>query len=183
MVNPTTLAAKINHALKAESAKLYSPYAPANARAYGCSIEDCPNTAYAGGLCNAHYIRKRAGRDMRAPLRNRKRQAKCAECGAPVDGRGGWQLCKSHYRARRRRIIREVCINELGGCCLHCGGVFPHPVYDFHHLCGDDKLFAPSNAFEAASIRAVAEEVAKCVLLCANCHRIEHHGDIPKVSG
>lgn len=173
MTNVAHLQQLIEEALRAESAALYAAPPPKNARAYGCSVNGCPNPAYAGGYCNAHYIRVRKGKPLDLPLKHRT-GGTCRECGKLVDGKGGWALCQSHFRARRRRIIRAVCIEEMGGCCAHCGGVFQHAVYDFHHLDPAGKGFSPSNAIDNQSIGAVAREAAKCILLCANCHRIEH---------
>lgn len=183
MVKATELAKKIRHALKAESEKLYQPWIPKSHRGHPCSIDGCPNPAYAGGLCNSHYLRRRRGADMLAPLQNRKSRQLCVDCGNPVSGKGGWSLCQSHYRMRRRKVIRETAISEMGGCCQHCGGIFPTPVYDFHHRNENEKLFAPSNSYENLSIDVLAEEIAKCDLLCANCHRIEHYGRIPEFIG
>lgn len=69
-------------------------------------------------------------------------------------------------------------VAAMGGKCRTCGGVFPLAVYDFHHL--GDKDYSPSNLMNNGSIKDIARELSKCVLLCANCHRIEHHVDFRK---
>jgi hypothetical protein len=175
MLDAQHIAAAIDLALRNESASLYRPYNPANHRAYGCAIAGCQNNAYAKGLCNAHYLRKRLGKDMATPLRQTSADKKCRECAKPLNGKGGWGLCANHYRQRRRRVIRETCVNLLGGCCQHCGGVFPLPVYDFHHTDSRTKDFAISDVFESKSVADLARELVKCQLVCANCHRIEHY--------
>ena len=175
MTKAAALQAKIEVALKAESQALYVPTIPSNARSYGCSVPGCTNRAYAKGMCNAHYIRARKGKPLDHPLRHKSGRNECTACGSPIDAKGGWSLCKQHYRARRRRIIRDVCAAELGGLCTRCGESFPSYVFDFHHA-SPDKEGSPSNMADNASIRAIAQEVSKCTLLCANCHRIEHHG-------
>lgn len=175
MPDENALADAIRAALAAESAKLYQTYTPRNSRSYGCSVDGCPNKAYAKGLCNAHYIRKRSGKNASAPLRRRLHDPACSACGAQLDGKGGWGLCASHYRKLRRKIVRTVCVDFLGGCCYRCGGLYPLVAYDFHHNDPSRKDFAVSSAFENKSVEALAAEVAKCTLLCANCHRIEHY--------
>lgn len=170
----TRLAQYIQRALDEESTKLYRGYTPTNSRAYGCSIDGCPNPAYAKKLCNAHYIRDRKGMDMSAPLRNRLSGANCTICGKALNGKGGWNLCGQHYKMRRRRIVRRVCIEAMGDVCLRCGQQYPDYVYDFHHLEADDKLHSLGNAIDTISMTEYAEEVVKCALLCANCHRITH---------
>lgn len=56
--------------------------------------------------------------------------------------------------------------------CERCGRHFPSCVMDFHHKKGTTKVKAVS-AFRSLS-QALKDEVAKCELLCANCHRIKH---------
>jgi hypothetical protein len=177
MVNVKELADNIILAFQQESALLYKKASCSNPRAYKCKIDSCINDAYAGGLCNAHYLRKRNGKDLSTPLRHRNKNNKCRHCDKPVDAKGGWSLCKSHYSKRRREIMRSVCIDTLGGCCSKCGEIFPHYVYDFHHIGSLKKDFAISEAIKSVSAEVIASEVAKCILLCANCHRIEHHGE------
>jgi hypothetical protein len=59
MTKAQELQGLIEAALKAQSAVLYNPPQPKNARAYACKVTSCPNAAYAGGYCNAHYVRAR----------------------------------------------------------------------------------------------------------------------------
>jgi hypothetical protein len=58
--------------------------------------------------------------------------------------------------------------------CVKCGISDPR-VLDFHHK-GNDKEFAVSS-FEhiGATLDRIKKEVEKCVVICANCHRILHH--------
>lgn len=58
--------------------------------------------------------------------------------------------------------------------CLLCPENFP-PALDFHHM--GDKLETLSMARNRGrSIRRIVDEMAKCVVLCANCHRKVHSG-------
>jgi len=57
--------------------------------------------------------------------------------------------------------------------CTNCG--FNHPaVLDFHHVDRKNKksvhLLARNGNYKLAR-----EEIKKCIVLCANCHRILHH--------
>lgn len=168
---------KINSALLAENSRLYTGYSPKK-NFKPCSVDGCKNTVYSSGLCNAHYIRKRLGKDMAAPIRHNWKEEgekKCGECGTPTGTKGGWGLCKAHYNKRRREVIRRVCIEEMGGKCAKCGGIFPSYVYDFHHRDPSEKEDAIGNYINNWSVKRMAKEVVKCDLLCANCHRIEHH--------
>lgn len=148
---------------------------PSNSRQYGCSAPGCVRPAYAKGLCNAHYIRDRKGLALDVPVRARKREDVCAQCGVTTGAKGGWGLCQRHYKKARYETLKDAAIVAFGSRCAHCGGSFHRAVFDFHHR--GDKLNSPSEMFLGKSLGALAEELAKCILLCANCHRLEHCDD------
>ena len=162
--------------LKREAAKAYVVSDGKNVRDYNCSVFLCEGKAYAKGLCNAHYIRSRCGGDMSLPIRARHHGKTCSICSSAAGGAGGWGLCKKHYRSKRRNLIRGESVKLMGGKCSHCGGVFPDAAFDFHHLNSSEKESNPSDMIEANSIERISSELSKCILLCANCHRIEHYG-------
>jgi hypothetical protein len=57
--------------------------------------------------------------------------------------------------------------------CLDCGQRLPPVAMDFHHR--DPKQKAGNmNDLRKYSVDKVREELAKCDLLCSNCHRIRH---------
>ena len=58
--------------------------------------------------------------------------------------------------------------------CLDCGGSFPHYVMDFDHVRGE-KLFDIGQG-RSRSERVLRAEMAKCEVVCANCHRERTHG-------
>lgn len=169
---------KLQDALFAESNKRYSGYSPKTNKT-PCCIEGCPNAAVSHGLCNAHYLRKKNGKDLYKPLKNNRRvpDKPCSECGVPIDSKGGWGLCKAHYTQRRRELFRRVCVAEMGDKCARCGQSFPDYVYDFHHRDPSEKEGSPGDVISKWSMRRMAEEVVKCDLLCANCHRITHNDE------
>jgi hypothetical protein len=49
-------------------------------------------------------------------------------------------------------------------------------VYDFHHIGKKDD--DPSWVIANSGIDKIAEELSKCILLCANCHRMEHEREL-----
>jgi len=59
--------------------------------------------------------------------------------------------------------------------CADCGKNYPYYVMDFDHL--EDKSFGISDAINRRrkSLKAVLEEIAKCEVVCANCHRGRTH--------
>jgi hypothetical protein len=76
---------------------------------------------------------------------------------------------EADFRKERKRLAVEL----LGNKCNDCSGVFQLPVYDFHHEDPSKKDGNPSWFLNKKSDRW-QEELAKCVLLCANCHRMRH---------
>lgn len=52
-------------------------------------------------------------------------------------------------------------------------------VLTFHHKNNEDKRNAVSHmAYNGSSVSALLNEIAKCDVLCANCHRVTHNGNI-----
>lgn len=56
--------------------------------------------------------------------------------------------------------------------CLDCGNNFPAYVMDFDHVRGE-KLFTISQGLSLGkSKKEIIAEIAKCDIVCANCHRV-----------
>ena len=76
---------------------------------------------------------------------------------------------RQQHIARNREYIRKV---KSAGCCVDCG-IKDWRVLDFDHVnLADKKLNVSRMARDAYSIEAIACEIAKCEIRCANCHRI-----------
>lgn len=75
----------------------------------------------------------------------------------------------------RRRTKRRA-VDLLGGRCHGCTQVFPVAAFEFHHLDARTKDFAISVDGIPRPWERIAAELAKCVLVCANCHREVHAG-------
>ena len=76
--------------------------------------------------------------------------------------------------ALRRRKIRLKAVNHLGGKCVRCGYSKYPEVLEFHHKDPLKKEFNVSAKGHCRSWDRVKEEIEKCDLLCANCHREIH---------
>lgn len=55
--------------------------------------------------------------------------------------------------------------------CTDCHVKYPYYVMDFDHRPGEDKLFG-LDRYALFNLEKVLEEIAKCDVVCANCHRI-----------
>src|SRR5689334_14115297 len=62
-------------------------------------------------------------------------------------------------------------LKRENGPCPVCGGNFPLVCYDFDHRDRRSKCFNVAETRYWTSIQRVFDEVVKCNILCANCHR------------
>jgi len=69
------------------------------------------------------------------------------------------------HREARRKLLRSLKDKP----CADCGEKFPYECMDFDHVRGR-KTFELSHC-GGVSIERLMREVAKCDLVCANCHR------------
>ncbi len=76
-------------------------------------------------------------------------------------------------RDRRRKIEGMLFINSFKKSCATCG-FDDKRALDFHHRDKNNKLFKISDQRGRLSESILEEEIKKCVVLCANCHRILH---------
>src|SRR5690349_8248608 len=63
---------------------------------------------------------------------------------------------------------RELVLKIRKAPCHDCGGRFPVVCMDLHHL--RKKSFTIAHSYNR-SIATLEKEIAKCIVLCANCHR------------
>lgn len=73
-----------------------------------------------------------------------------------------------------RRKAKEIGIQKLGSQCTKCG---ENKIYllDFHHRNPTEKEGELSDFSKGYNLDKFFEELAKCDLLCANCHREFHY--------
>jgi hypothetical protein len=82
--------------------------------------------------------------------------------------------CRSDYGSVRRKEIKKLAVEFLGGKCVDCDLIDNVlDVYDFHHLDPSKKDFSFGKK-GTRSFAAIKVELSKCVLLCSNCHRRRH---------
>ncbi len=77
---------------------------------------------------------------------------------------------RTYTRVRARKLRAFATRWKLAAGCANCG-FSKHPAaLDFDHV--GEKKFTVGNA---PSLRRLVQEIAKCVVRCANCHRIATH--------
>ena len=60
--------------------------------------------------------------------------------------------------------------------CVKCGQNHP-ATFDFHHVDSRTKEHSVNTLVKNRAFKRAIEEIKKCVVLCANCHRIHHHDE------
>jgi hypothetical protein len=82
-----------------------------------------------------------------------------------------------HHQKSRDANKAFIASLKVGWICK-CGESDPVCI-DFHHREG--KEIAISRAIRAFGPKRLREEIAKCDMICSNCHRKLHKDDIYKV--
>ena len=83
--------------------------------------------------------------------------------------------CEKMYEARARQKKKQLIIHAKDVPCMDCGVRYPHYVMDFDHRDRDDKEYNLAAIHKSASVEKLMKEIAKCDVVCANCHRIRTH--------
>lgn len=56
--------------------------------------------------------------------------------------------------------------------CVDCGVQYPPMAMDFDHISDNKKLNISVMVIQCASKARIRREMAKCELVCSNCHRV-----------
>ena len=75
-----------------------------------------------------------------------------------------------------RKNLKERCVYVMGGVCQLCGYHKTVSALEFHHIDPEQKDFAIGHNTNVSWGKA-RNEIKKCALLCANCHREVHSGE------
>lgn len=90
---------------------------------------------------------------------------------------------RAHYRRnpKARQALNKKRKNEISQMvrdlkhmkpCVDCGVSYPYYIMDYDHLPGEDKKLEVSNIYRRMwGDERIMEEISKCELVCANCHR------------
>ena len=89
---------------------------------------------------------------------------------------GNYAQRREKLNARRRELKKEWDAFKCTLKCTKCG-FSHHAALDFHHedpatKTGNVHRFVSNGQFSRAY-----EEIKKCIVLCANCHRIVHYNE------
>jgi hypothetical protein len=84
----------------------------------------------------------------------------------------------ARHRKKRQAEFRQIIRVAKSQPCADCGGSWPYYVMQFDHARGE-KNFGIATAIGKVgqiTVQALREEIAKCDVVCANCHALRHRG-------
>jgi hypothetical protein len=91
-------------------------------------------------------------------------------------GRLRCKQCRNDAVARRRKKVKRLLVEYKGGKCERCSYDRCVEALDFHHRDPNEKDFSISKDGHTLALEKLKQEVDKCDLVCANCHREIHAG-------
>lgn len=87
---------------------------------------------------------------------------------------------RKHYRKHKavygknqikRRAGKAAFVNEVKDVpCVDCGIPYPYWIMDLDHVRGSKKANI-SDLVRSGTLKDIKEEITKCEVVCANCHR------------
>ena len=130
----------------------------------------------------------KCGRDDVEFYRNKNHadgfESQCKICHSQHD-KGRYDKDPQKFKdaqARRRKEKRAFIIRAKERPCADCGHSFPWYCMDFDHL-SDKKFNVSEVAKRNIGWKRLKEEIAKCDVVCANCHRKRTFGRGERLPG
>lgn len=126
----------------------------------------------------AYKARKREGRPPGNPRGGKIAAVACSDCGKALDRtrQRRTSRCGSCWSRRFRKRNAEILREAKSKPCADCGRSFPYYVMDLDHRRGTKTRNCSLMLNTGA--RKLRAEIAKCDVVCANCHRERTHGDL-----
>jgi len=81
---------------------------------------------------------------------------------------------KTTDRKHKSHLIKYIQEMKSSSPCLDCKVSYPYYVMDFDHVRGR-KQKNVMELINTLSKKKIDEEIAKCEIVCSNCHRIRTH--------
>lgn len=103
----------------------------------------------------------------------------------PMNGKKRHSWCKLCHRevVREKYYANRDFVNSLKTKCSRCGYDKNKAALEWHHPDNNKEFNINSLAKNAITNKErILNEISKCTLLCANCHREEHYPQLNKKS-
>jgi predicted HNH restriction endonuclease len=106
----------------------------------------------------------------------KKRKEKNAEYSKKyyADDKARSKLRTKATKQRNRAMWEEF---KATLSCALCDETHP-ATFDFHHVFPDKKNIKIHKILTNGAFKKLPDELAKCIVLCANCHRKLHHDEL-----
>lgn len=108
----------------------------------------------------------------RSYLRHREKIKRDKLTPEAKEARREWAVQSYQRKAERCHEIKEE------NPCVDCGKEYPYYVMDFDHVRGEKVASVSALLSNGFSWKVIEEEIAKCDIVCANCHRIRTHAKV-----
>lgn len=102
-------------------------------------------------------------------------QKECKHHGLTEFTEGLTPKCKKCAVEAVQKRRNKISVLYKGGQCSKCGYNKCLDALEFHHLDPSIKEFGIGQKGYTKSWEKIKQELDKCILLCANCHREEHY--------
>lgn len=79
---------------------------------------------------------------------------------------------KGEAKRRRCILIRAMLVNAKDVPCMDCGRRYPTCVMELDHVRGTKRFELSDARATSASFETIRDEIMKCDVVCANCHRL-----------
>lgn len=81
---------------------------------------------------------------------------------------------------RKKQELRSIILKAKDAPCVDCRQKYIPFAMDFDHLPGTKKSFniGIASGRNHCSVKTLLEEIAKCDLVCSNCHRIRTYNRV-----
>ena len=127
--------------------------------------------------CNKCNTTKEDGEFNKKARNYDKLQSVCRDCNSKIS-KAWYDKNKRQkiFATRTRKQETALWLREFKSnlCCIRCGESRP-ACLDFHHKNPKEKDKPVSQMVNAGMSRAkMIQEIEKCDVLCANCHRVLH---------
>ena len=154
-----------------------------------CKIKSCNRQFVSLGFCKRHYERYTEGKRGSSlskpihPYSSRHLSKSCYVLGCERSNYGNG-YCQNHYfilwRTQRHQEMKLQLVVSFGERCTDCAKTYPLCAFDFDNIEDPEKHVTVARLISNnMSWGRIAREVAKCELVCSNCHRVRtqarHH--------
>lgn len=119
----------------------------------------------------------------------KRKDGLCSKCGQKNDNANCayCHVCNNEYQKKwykkhpgstarshktRQKFRRDyIKAKKENKPCADCGQIYPWYVMDFDHVRGEKKFNLSIVGSMICSVEKMDKEMAKCEIVCANCHR------------